>query len=147
MRILCRHGHIALFPRTASDVARFSNFFGVTLKRERDYYTFAGLYGAEDYSLLGRPFLNLPAITTYAGLPWEVMRENDFVYNIELGIIVPKLTIVGVVELPLVGFFYRSGGSLIQPGARTLLGRQILSYSGEFFDNGFSLNISEFDYE
>lgn len=128
-------------------MSRFSNYFDVTLKRERDYYTFDGLYGADSYSLLGKPFLNLPAIKTFEGLPWEVMKENDFVYNLTLGLIVPKLSVIGIVDLPLVGFFYRAGGSLIQPGTRTLLGRQILSYSGEFVSEGYSLNISEFAYE
>lgn len=147
MRVLCRSGHFAFYPRTASDIARFSNYFSVTLKRERDYYTFKGLYGAEDYSLLGKPYLNLPALATYEGEPWEIMRENDFVYSLDLGIIVPKLSILSIVDTPLVGYYYRAGGSIIQPGSRTLLGQQILSYSGEFIDEGSSLRISEFSYE
>lgn len=147
MRVICRHGHFAFYPRKASDVSRFSNFYDVTLVRERDYFTFDGLEGADSYSLALKPWLNLPAIKTYEGMPWEVMKANDFVYSLTLGIVVPKLSIVGLVELIQVGFHYIVQGSLLQPGMRTILGRQILSYSGEIVDEGASLRISEYDYE
>jgi hypothetical protein len=147
MRVLCRHGHFSFYPRAASDIARFSNFFGVSLKREQDYFTFEGLIDAPKYSLTGMPYVNLPAITTYEGEPWDVMRENGFVYDLRVNLLVPKLSVVAFVELPQVGFYFRAGGSLIQPGSRTLLGRQILSYSGEFVEEGFSLRVLEYDYE
>ena len=147
MRILCRHGHFAFYPKKASDIARFSNYFSVSLKREQDYYTFAGLYQAPKYSLLGKIYLNLPAIETYEGNPWEVMKENNFVYHLGLGVLVPKLSIVGMAELPLVGFHFLGGGALVQPGVRSLTGQQILSYSGEFIEEGYSLRITEFSYE
>ena len=144
MRVLCRSGHFAFYPRNASDLAQFSNYFDVTLKRERDYYTFEGLYGAESYSLTLKPYLNLPALETFEGDPWDVMKENGFVYSLALGIIVPKLAIISIVEVPLVGFYFRAGGSLLQPGSRTLTGDLIMSYSGEFVDEGLSLRISEY---
>lgn len=147
MKVLCRHGHFAFYPEKASDIAKFSTFFDVTLKRERDYYTFEGLFGADTYSILGKPFLNLPAITTYQGEPWEVMRENNYVYHLQTGLIVPKLAIISVIDIPYVGSYFRAGGSLIQPGSRTLLGRQILSYAGVFVEEGYSLRVLEFDYE
>lgn len=147
MRVLCRHGHFAFYPRKASDIARFSNYFGITLKREQDYYTFESLYDAPHYSLFGKTFLSVPAITTYQGHPWEVMRENGFVYHLGLSAVVPKLSIVAVTDLPLVGYFFSASGALIQPGTRTLVGRQILSYSGEFTEEGYSLRVSEFAYE
>lgn len=147
MRVLCRHGHFSFYPRDADDISRFSNYFSVTLKREEDYYTFERLFEAPHYSLLGKPYINLPAIETYEGSPWDVMRENGFVYHLGTGLIVPKASIVSIVEIPMVGHYFRAGGSLIQPGSRTLLGRQILSYSGEFIKEGLSLRISEFEYE
>lgn len=147
MRVLCRHGHFAFYPRNASEIAKFSNYFNVTLKRENDYFTFSSLFGAKNYSILGKPYLNLPAVKTFEGLPWYVMKANGFVYDISLGVLIPKLSVISVIELPLVGFYFRAGGSLIQPGSRTLTGQQILSYSGEFVDQGLSLNVVEFDYE
>ncbi len=148
MRVVCRHGHFAFYPRKASDIYKFANSFDVELEREEDYFTFSGLVGAPKYSLAAKPYLNLlPATTTYEGAPWEVMRENDFVYNISLGLVVPKLTIIGIVELTQKGFFYVCNVPLLQPGVRTLLGRQILSYSGEFHEDQFYLRVVEFGYE
>ena len=147
MRVLCRSGHFAFYPRTSSDLARFSKYFAVSLKRENDYYTFEGLFGAKNYSLLGKPYLNLPALKTFEGSPWDVMKANDFVYHIGLGIIVPKLAVIGVVDLPLIGFYFRSKSPLLQPGVRTILGRQIMSYAAEFVYEGDALRVLEFGYE
>ncbi len=148
MRVLCRHGHFAFYPRRAGDIYQFAQAFDVELEREEDYYTFSGLIGAPKYSLTLKPYLNLlPATTTFEGNPWDVMRENGFVYNVALGLIVPKLTVLGLVELTQKSTFYVANVPLLQPGARTMLGRQILSYSGEFSDDKFYLRILEFGYE
>ena len=147
MRVLCRHGHFAFYPRKAGDIARFSNSFGMDLVPEEDYYTFEGLQGADDYSLVGKIYLNLPALAMYEGKPWEIMRENNYVYSLALGLIVPKLTILGLVDLTSTGFYYVASGALIQPGVRTMTGQQVLSYSGEFVEEGFGLRVLEFDYE
>lgn len=147
MRVLCRHGHFAFYPRKSSDIGRFSNYFGVTLKREEDYFTFSGLYGAEHYSILGKPYLNLLGLKTYEGKPWDIMRENGFIYHLGLGIIAPKLSITSVLDIAQVGFFFVASGALIQPGTRNLIGGQILSYSGEFTEEGFNLRVLEFSYE
>lgn len=147
MRVICRSGHLGFYPNTAGEIARFANFFKVRMKREEDYFTFEGLYGAPKYSLLGKQYLNLPATKTAEGHPWDVMRENGFVYHIGLGVLVPKATILGLIELPLVGFYYRAGGALLQPGTRSTTGNQIMSYSGEYIENGASLRVSEYSYE
>ena len=147
MRVVCRHGHFAFYPRNASDIQRFAHSFDEELEREEDYFTFSGLVGADKYSLLGKPYLNLPAMTTYQGTPWEVMRENNFVYSVQLGLIVPKLAIIGLVELTQKGFFFVANVPLLQPGARTILGQQIMSYSGEFDEDKFYLRILEYGYE
>lgn len=147
MRVICRHGHFAFYPRNASDIYRFANAFDVELMREQDYFTFSGLIGAKTYSLLGKPYLNLPAIATYEGTPWAVMKENNYVYSVQLGLLVPKVSIVGIVEITQKGFFYVCNVPLLQPGARTILGRAIMSYSGEFDEDKFYLRILEYGYE
>ncbi len=148
MRVVCRHGHFAFYPRRAGDINSFAQAFDVELEREEDYFTFSGLAGAPKYSLAAKPYLNLlPATTTYEGAPWDVMRENNFVYNIALGILVPKLSIIGIADITQHGFFYVCNVPLLQPGVRTLLGRQIMSYSGEFYEERFYLRIAEFAYE
>lgn len=147
MRVVCRHGHFAFYPRRASDIAEFSNKFDYELERENDYFTFAGLAGAENYSILGKTYLNLPALTTFEGSPWDVMRENNFVYSLALGLIIPKLAVIGVIEINPVDLYFMSDATLIQPGLRSLLGQQILSYSGEIYLDKIQMRITEFDYE
>lgn len=148
MRVLCRHGHIVFYPRNAAEIGRFAKYFNVNLARERDYFTFEGLIGAPNYSIELMPFLDLPANTTYAGEPWDVMRENGFVFDIRNGLLIPKETVNEIVDLPLVGYFFRAGVPLLQPGSRnSSSGQQILSYSGEFVDEGLSLRVTEYAYE
>ncbi len=147
MRVLCRHGHIALYPRRASDVNTFAASFGVEIEREEDYYTFSGLIDAPEYSLKGSPYLDLPATITFQGKPWDVMKENNFLYNIALKKLVPKASIVAITEITQKGLFYVCNTSILQPGVRTRSGDQILSYSGEFYEDKFYLRITEFSDE
>jgi hypothetical protein len=147
MRVLCRHGHFAFYPRKASDVARFAQTYGFELEREEDYFTFSNLVGVPNYSLLGSIYVNIPALVTCAGTPWDVMKANNFVYNIATGLIVPKLAILGVVNPTQVGQYFVFEAPLIQPGCRTKFGQQILSYTGELFEDNSRLRISEYGYE
>lgn len=148
MRVLCRHGHFAFYPRRAGEVARFVNYFGQELVRENDYFTFPFLKGAPRHSLIGQPFLGLPATVTYEGrAPWDVMRKNNVVYNFQLNLVVPKLSIVLPIDPPQTGYFFLAQSSLIQPGSRNALGQQILSYDGEYLQDTFQFRVSEFGYE
>lgn len=147
MRVLCRHGHFAFYPRKSSDIGRFSETYGLDLERQDDFYTFPKLVDAPKYSLTGKPYINLPALSTFEGDPWDVMAENDFVYHIGFETIVPKLTIVSIIELTPVGLYFMFDGTLIQPGSRTLTGQQILSYSGEIFEDKIQLRVLEFSYD
>lgn len=148
MRVLCRHGHFAFFPKRAKDVARYARFFDQDLVREGDYYTFEALAELPRYSIAGKIFGNLPALETYEGrAPWEVMRENDFVYSLQLGLLVPKLAIVSIVQLPRSDTYFISPTPLFQPGVRDTSGQQILSYDAEFIQDSFQLKIIEVAYE
>jgi hypothetical protein len=148
MRILVRHGHFAFFPKNTKDVARFSRFFDQELVREDDYYTFEGLAGLPRFSLTGLAFGDLPALTTYEGRgPWEVMRENNFVFNVDLGILVPKLSITKTVQPILIDSYFISPAPLFQPGSRDSSGQQILSYDGEFMLDTSQLRMLEVSYE
>lgn len=146
MRVLCRHGHFAFYPVDADEVGRFTTYFGIELEQDRDFYTFPKLAGAPGYSLRVLPYLGTPATATYAGEPWEVMRENGFVYSLQTKLLVPKLSIVSVVDFPQTGYFFKVNG-FVQPGSRTILGRQVLGYDGEFVQSTFQLRISRLSYE
>lgn len=148
MRVLCRHGHIAFYPKRARDISRFSSFFKTTLVRDKDFYTFPLLKGAPRYSLSGKPYLSLPAIVTYEGREcWDVLRENGFVFHIASGLLVPKLAVAIPINPPQTGFYFAAQSPLIQPGSRNLSGRQILSYDGEYLDDTFQLRVRGFEYE
>lgn len=148
MRVLCRHGHFAFYPSKTSDIARFSNYFDEELVRDGDFYTFPLLKQAPRYSIAGKPYLTLPALKTYEGrAPWDVLRENGFVYHILSGLLVPKASITILINPPLAGFYFLAQSPLIQPGSRNTLGQQILSYDGEFFQDTVQLKVREFSYE
>ncbi len=129
MRILCRHGHYAFYPISSTEINRFCTKYGASMTREDDYYTFDELAGADRYSILAKPWLNLPATKTYEGRhPWEVMRENEFVFSLATKLVVPKLSIVGVYDNPRSGYYWRAVTILPQAGYRDLTGQQILSF-------------------
>ncbi len=145
--MLVRHGHFAFYPKHARDVSRFTNYFGDELVREGEYYTFENLKDAPRYSILGKPFLLTPAIKTFEGEPWDVMRENSFVYDITTGLIVPKLAITLLINPPLTGYYFTAQTPLIQPGSRNAKGRQLLSYDAEYIQDTLQLRVMEFQYE
>lgn len=147
MRILCRHGHFAFYPKNAEEIGAFSEYFDQELVRVQDFYTFAALENTPDYSLIAKPFLNLPATKTFAGKPWEVMRENGFVYSIDLKMLVPKLSVVGLIDPPLVNYYFVPDTPLIQPGWRNASGQQLMSYDGEYVGSTFELRVLGFSYE
>lgn len=148
MRILCRHGHFAFYPDNAKDVARFSNYFDQELERDGDFYTFAPLVGLKRYSLLGKLYGNLPALSTYEGRgPWEVMRENGFVYHLQTKLLVPKLTILNVLQPVMTDGYFLTTTPLIQPGSRNQIGQQILSYDAQYIEGSFQLKVLELSYE
>ncbi len=147
MRVLCRHGHFAFYPRRSTDLARFISIFGVTLEREEDFYTFPELAGAPHYSIVGADFLGLPAVATFEGKPWEVMRENGFVYHLAGSALLPKASVMVSVNLTQNGYYFLAQTPLIQPGSRNPTSPQILSYDGEFLQDSFRLKVSNYAYE
>lgn len=147
MRVLVRHGHFSFFPRGPEDLARFQIFLGVTLVAVDDYYTFPTLALAERFSIIARPYVNLPALTTCERRePWQVMRENGFVYHLPTGLLVPALTVISVVELAESQYFYMQN-SILQPGARLITGQQILGYDAHYDFDASQLRILEVSYE
>jgi hypothetical protein len=147
MRVLCRHGHFAFIPNDAEQISRFASYFDKEVERDGDFYTFPLLAGAPKYSLAGKLFLNLPAVTTFEGEPWEVMRENGFVYSLATGLLVLKESITTLINPPQTGFFFLAQTPLIQPGSRNASGDQVLSYDAEWVQRAYQLRVSEFQYE
>lgn len=148
MKVLCRHGHFAFFPRDESDISRFANYYNLTLVSENDYYTFPTLKGAPRYSLRLLPWVGLPATVTYEGQnPWDVMRENRFVFSLAFRTVVPVTSVITLIELPRSANYFLASTALIQPGSRLKTGQQILSYDGEYLPDSFKLKIRSFGFE
>jgi hypothetical protein len=91
-------------------------------------FTFDFLKTAKRYSILGADYLGLPAVDTYAGEPWEVMRANSFVYNINTDEVVAISSITQRVEVARSENYFVSSG-LILPGALTDDGSRVKDYS------------------
>lgn len=146
MRILCRHGHFAFYQGYPGEMAEFMDYWKVELERSGEFYTFPLLAKAPKYSIQGKPYLGLPAKVTFEGEPWEVLRENGFVFSVALKRLVPKEAVVTPLELAQTEFYYLADFPLIQPGAR-LNGRQVLSYDALYNDALIQTKVSELSYE
>ena len=137
MKVVCRHGFFKFYPRTESDLQTFMRLTGLTLVPEQDYFTFEALQGLPRYSLAAQLFGTLPATVTYEGRDAsKVMRENGFVYNVTLGILVATASIFTIASLKQTTNYILVPGVLIQPGAIVspisfFSGQRVMSYSGE----------------
>lgn len=146
MRILCRHGHFAFYPKNENEIYRFENLFDEEIVRVDDFYTFDFLSEAPDYSLIGKNYLGLPAVAGFEGNPWDVMEANGFVYNVALGLVVPKTTILTVVSIDISESFYTTENPFIQPGSLNVDGSRILSYDANYSVDTSQLRIFEVQY-
>lgn len=147
MRVLCRHGHIAFYPRNESEAGRFGFIYGESLVRDKDFYTFAALKGLPRYSIKGKDYEGITATKTFEGEPWEVLKENGFVYSLSEGNLVAKTSISIFINPPEAGYFWLADSVLIQPGSQNKLGERVLSYDGEFELKTSSFYVFEVSYE
>jgi hypothetical protein len=121
------------------------SLFGLDLARSGDHFTFSDLVDAPEYSLAGGLYLRAPAIKTYQGKPWEIMRENRLVYNFSLGLVVPIFAIIQPVKLTQAGNFLISTGMLM-PGSITEDGSRVTDYSAHFGAETGQFRYSEVEY-
>lgn len=146
MRLICRHGHFAFYPRDEEDISKFASYYDLEVVRVQDFYTFADLVDAKDYSLAGLAYLNLTATKTYEGNPWDIFRENNFVYDLVEEELALKTSVKTIVDLPATDNYFISPVPLIQPGSFDKAGNRILSYDAEFIQDTFQLKVREFSY-
>lgn len=129
MKVKCNHGYFIFEETEVGQISDFSYITGKKIIARENYYTFEPLTRVDKYSLKAKPILNLPAIKTFEGEPWEVLEANGFVYDFRTDIIVPIASIVLTTTLNLVGNRYISQGLLL-PGCFDQSGRKIKSFSG-----------------
>lgn len=132
MRILCRHGFFSFYPETENDLAIFCRNFEVDLVKHDDFYTFPFLNKAPCFSIKGAQYLNLLASKTFEGSPWDVMRENKFVYSIQGEQLILSTSVINTVDINYTNFGYLVESALIQPGSRDDKGKIIMSYDADY---------------
>lgn len=127
MRITCLHGYFICREDFTGEVAQFNSFYDQDLVAKDDYYTFELLSRAPDYSLVTVPYLGVPAIKTFEGKIWDVMRQNQLTYNCLTGLLQNMASIGFVASFSRRYAAYSSRG-LIQPGSLTENGQIIKGY-------------------
>lgn len=148
MRVLCRNGHFAFYPQRSTELFFFCSAFNLTLVRDRDFYTFSAIAGAPRYSLKGKSYLGVvPDFSVEGEGPWEVFRENGFVYSLATSTLVKKSTISVNITPLFDGQVYIGETPLIQPGSKNTLGRVVDSYDAVYDTALNVLKVMEFEYE
>lgn len=94
-----------------------------------EYFTFEKLINPPEYSIKAGTYLGATCLKTYSGKPWEIFKENGFVFNFITDQVVQKSTINNPILLDVAGsgrYFISNG--LILPGSLTDAGK-ITSYT------------------
>lgn len=142
MRVRCIHGYFIFDEMRQGQISDFMNLTGLSLVPKDNYYTFEGLEDAPEYSLLGKTYLNLPAVALYEGKPWEVFEANEFVFDFTTGLLVPIVSITRLVEIKQAGNLFVTNG-LIQPGSLTVEGKRVKDYAAWFSRDRLTWHYSE----
>ena len=142
MKIKCLHGYFMIEETVAGEASRFVSRFGLDLEPVDNYFTFSGLEEAPDFALAGLPYLDAVTTKTFAGRPWEVMRENELVFNFDTGLVVPIATITQMFNYSLAGNYWVSNG-LILPGSLTDEGKRVTDYAAWFSFDTLKFKYSE----
>lgn len=95
MKLICDNGFYKFFPNFVGEIKLWENKNGIRLFKVRDFWTFESLAGFPNYSFKGQLVYNaLPAVVNYAGSPEEVLSKNKLTYNVKLGTITPRASVV-----------------------------------------------------
>lgn len=146
MKIRCDHGYFFFEEERAGEISKFSSLYGFTLVPKDTYYTFAALELAPDFSLVALPYLGVPAVKTFEGKPWTVMRENGFVYNFGTGLVVPIESVITRATVYSAGFYLVSDGLLL-PGSLSADGKRVTEYTAHMVWDQAKFRYTEVVYE
>jgi hypothetical protein len=129
------------------ELSYFASRYKLEIEPENDFYTFARLVNAPRYSIQTKPYIDPAAIAskTFEGNPWDVMRENNLVYDFTLDMVRPIVSITKKLQIQgALNYFFSDG--LLLPGSINSLGQRVLSYSGYFASDGLQFRYSEVEY-
>jgi len=147
VKFSCIHGYYKIEEQAAGEVARFMNLFsGIEIVSAGEYFTFSPLLEAKNYSIKGNPYLGVTAEKTFAGNPWDVMRDNKLIYNFSSGKM-EKLESVTqrIVFNQATNYFWTEG--LILAGSLNDAGLRVTDFVAwfNFEGNKFKLSEASFD--
>ena len=145
MRIQCLHGYFKFTETGPGQLSNFVSRFGLELARAGDHFTFADLVDAPTYSIIGGTYLGAPATATFEGPAWEVMRENQLVYDFSRGLMLPIASIVQAVEIEAAGSYMIASGMIV-PGSLTDEGSRVTDYAAFYSEAQATFKYSEVDY-
>jgi len=142
MKINCLHGYFIFHEERIGEISEFMSLFGLPIVFKDDHFTFEFLADAPEVSIKTAPYLNATATKTFAGRPWEVMRENALVYNFDQGLLVPIAAITTKVSIKSAGKYFVSPG-LIMPGSLMDGGSRVREYAAWFSTDSMRFRYSE----
>jgi hypothetical protein len=143
MRIKCLHGYFIFEEMESGDASLFSSTLGLDLVQKDNYYTFPLLADAGEYSLANKIYLgDAVANVTHQGKPWEVMEENELVYDFTRGTVRRISTITEWADIANAGNYYVSSG-LILPGSITDGGLRVKEYTAWLLWDSMQFRYSE----
>lgn len=132
MKVRCIHGYFIFEETRAGQLSEFMSLTGFELESNGDHFTFSDLVDAPNYSFLAKPYLLIPAIKTFEGHPWEVMRKNKLVYDFTKGLVVPLFSVTALAPVTEGSNYFLSTGMIV-PGSLTEAGLRVTDYAA-FFD-------------
>lgn len=146
MEVKCVSGYFIFTEHEEGEVSRFSSLFDLDISLFEDKYVFDTLADAPEYSIIGGTYLGAPAVKTFEGKPWEVMKANGLVYDFLNDVVVPFATIIQRVSLDLTDYYYLSTG-LMLPGSVTDDGTRVTDYSAWYSFEDATFKYSEVSFE
>jgi hypothetical protein len=114
MKIRCIHGYFQFQETKAGELSEFIGLFpNHDFVSVDDYFTFSFLSDVPTHSIPGADFKGLPAVETFEGKPWEVMRVNEFVYDFNNNLMVPINAVVQSVKIQVASNYLLASGLIL----------------------------------
>lgn len=141
MKVLCRHGHYAFYPKNDREVFDFSQYFQRKMIFVDDYYTFEKIGLLAQYGIKNQNYGGSILSTTASGHAWEVFKENSLVYNLNTDIVVPIASITSLANIKRVYASYQVDNIFLQAGS-IYNGKRVIDFFGEYEIKNQRLNLS-----
>lgn len=146
MRIKCLHGFFIFEEQACGQLSRFISMTGLAIVPYGKQYTFETLSNAKKYSIAGNEYLGAIATKTFEGEPWEVMRENKFVYDFNKDQLIDIETVSQNFTMKQSNNYLISNG-LILPGSLMEGGQRVKEYSAWYLFDSAKFRYSEVLFE